>query len=163
MAGDDGLLDQRLRNVVETTPHLLPHGRRSADRQPVDGPQGAEVKRVVHQLVEVAASDRHRADIGQISLDYQPADAIALAQPQIVADHHGSTILVEGVEVLAVDQQTDAPEQLIKPVSRRDLTALLPEIDALEDRQAIRPWLNAIEARIQMCYQLADELLEQVG
>ncbi len=47
---------------------------------------------------------------------------------------------------------------------RRDLTALLPEIDALEDRQSIRPWLDAIEARIQMCYLLAEEpALGEVG
>lgn len=40
---------------------------------------------------------------------------------------------------------------------RRDLTVLLAELDALADRQALRPALDAIWARLQMCYQVVDE------
>jgi len=65
----------------------------------------------------------------------------------------------------AVHQMQAAPPttQARAEQIRRSLTTLLADIDAMDDRQAIRPWLDAIEARIQMCYAVADELAEQAG
>jgi len=87
-----------------------------------------------HHVEEPAQADvyAHYADVSATDLDFRDRNCGAVSP-------HAPTAIERADRI------------------RRDLTVLLAELDALADRQALRPALDAIWARLQMCYQVVDE------